>query len=121
MSESINYLEKNRRAIRYHDQDMLNCLFFDRCKFIDLRWNVNSDIYAANKLSHFYTKSEADIARKNPAIIHYTCPWSKHWKYYILHQLSGEYFKYRKYTDFELSILDKIYLFFYELAFLELF
>lgn len=119
LKSSINYLEKNKQVICYQDQDILNGLFSTRCKFISLRWNVNSGIYIGSTLPHFYTNSDAEEARKKPAIIHYTGPLAKPWEFGNLHPLSKEYWKYLEYTEFKdahysLAFLKRLLLHYFE-------
>lgn len=59
------------------DQDILNVIFEDKCKFLDIEWNYQYHILNENPaLREIKKLNEAD---KNPKIIHYTTcrkPWN---------------------------------------------
>ncbi|MBO4405189.1 MAG: glycosyltransferase family 8 protein [Alphaproteobacteria bacterium] len=101
LKESLSYLEKNKEKIVYQDQDILNGLFFNQYKDLPRKWNVTSNIYMSEDLSLVYANKEAEIARKNPGIIHFSGHSPKPWYWgWMPHPLSNEYWKYLKYTDF---------------------
>ena len=100
LKDSLSYLEKNRGKIVYQDQDILNGLFFNQYKDLSRKWNVTSNIYMPRNSSLVYANKEAEIARKNPGIIHFSGGGFKPWNQEMLHPLSYEYWNYYKYTDF---------------------
>lgn len=97
---SIEYLKKNYYRIIYQDQDILNGLLDGKCKFVPLKWNVNTDMYYDRQLIHYYTEAEADIARKKPGILHFTGKKGKPWCLFNIHPFAYEYWDYLSYTKF---------------------
>ncbi len=96
----FNYYKANQNIITLQDQDILNGVFNGKCKFLPLCWNANGRLYRYNELKHNYTKKDEAIAKKHPAIIHYTDtgkPWDKH----CYHPLQIEYFKYKWFTKYK--------------------
>ena len=130
MKLSREYLIKNQSVIIYQDQDILNGLFCKNCKFLPLKWNVNSLLLLKCNVSNFlllkwklngfllkkcnvnckisfsnpinasYTEEKSVEAARHPAIIHYTGCF-KPWQTDCIHPLKKEYFEYLKYTSFK--------------------
>lgn len=95
----FEYYEKNKEVIILQDQDILNGVFYGKCKFLDLRWNVNGRMYLGNIYEHFYTEEESEEAKRNLGIIHYT-DVQKPWFMSSNHPLQNEYWNYLKMTTF---------------------
>ena len=105
-TEGIKYLEEKGKAIVYQDQDILNGLFNNDCKYLSLKWNTYTDLFFPLKDETTYTSKDAMKAAYAPAIIHFTGPY-KPWKIICSHPLQREYEKYFKYTAFENSLFDE--------------
>lgn len=122
--ECIKSYKNNEDIITLQDQDILNIVLNKKCKFIDLNWNTNSRIYLGNNLKGYniplfecsYSKEDANNAKYNPYIIHYT-DVVKPWDIYCNHPLKNEYFEYLKFTKFKYFKVKYIfnkYIFFYK-------
>ena len=100
----LNYFKENELIIDLQDQDILNGVFNNNVKWLPLKWNANATLFTNVKYPHFYSDEEANIAKKERVIIHYTerfKPWSK--KCY--HPLRKLYYKYLLKTPFKIHIL----------------
>lgn len=106
--ESIEYLKKNRYRVIYQDQDILNALFDGKCKFVSLKWNVNSGMYCSRDLKHYYSDDYADMIKMKPSIIHFSGKHAKPWLLFTIHPLADEYWKYLRYTDFYATTYRKL-------------
>lgn len=95
--ECFRYLEENREIIRLQDQDILNGIFLDKCKYLHLRWNANGRIYIENNLRNNYTEQEIEEATTDPGILHYT-DIHKPWVDTCKHPLRSEYLKFLEMT-----------------------
>lgn len=95
----LKYYENNKDIIILQDQDILNGVFYGKCKFLNLRWNVNARMYLGNIYEHFYTDEEVKAAKNNIGIIHYT-DVQKPWFMSCNHPLQKEYWNYLKLTPF---------------------
>ena len=106
----FDFYNNNKDLITLQDQDLLNGVFCGKCKYLDLRWNINTPAYMKTKCNHFYTDEEEDFASKNPGIIHFTGPF-KPWFTSSYHPLRKEYFRYLSYFKFKKDIenFDKIF------------
>ena len=108
-NKCLNCYKNNKNIITLQDQDILNILLNNKCKFIPLNWNANSRIYLDDNFKRlnisfckkFYTKEEEDNAKYNPYILHYTGE-AKPWDIYCKHPLKNEYFRYLRFTEFRL-------------------
>lgn len=69
-------------GMRYHDQDGLNAILFDKWLSLDPKWNVHKAMFR----KYYSLKVKNDILRpvvdavRSPAVVHYTGP-SKPWHY----------------------------------------
>lgn len=67
-----DFIAENSHVLKYHDQDTLNALFYDRVKYVD--WHIYNQT-----ILHIKNKKEAEMRLKNAAIIHYAGsdkPWN---------------------------------------------
>ena len=101
----IKFLEEKDSDIYYQDQDIINGLLGNDCRYVPIKWNVLSDIYFSYSEENFYDREDALNAIKSPAIIHFTGP-HKPWSLRCFHPLQGEYQKYFAYTTFKNPIFD---------------
>ncbi|MBR6163911.1 glycosyltransferase [bacterium] len=103
----IDYFNKNKRFLKYHDQDILNAIWDCRVKFLDERFNAQS--YSFQRMKQRYKK--AGVKRiKNPVIIHYTGE-IKPWHIYCKHIKVSEWLKYQQMTEYKLNKFE-LFLFF---------
>ena len=79
-SETLNYLEKNRDYINWHDQDVLNAVFAGRWGELDPRWNQTPGIYTYTSWKESLISEDVyNNILHNPYIIHFASsskPWS---------------------------------------------
>lgn len=85
----LDFIKLHDGAVPHLDQGVINGVFKNGKIRLPLRYNVQSPIFAFHKredllrffsLSNFYDSNAVSLARKNPAIIHYTSfflerPW----------------------------------------------
>ena len=69
----IDYITRMGEKLRYHDQDVLNGLYWSRVKYAD--WHIYNQT-----ILHIRNRNEAKQRLKNAAIIHYAGS-DKPWKY----------------------------------------
>lgn len=103
IDKAIEYYIQNKEKISLQDQDILNGIMDGKCKFLPLRWNINTPAYMGEKVQHFYSKDEEHYAAQNPAILHFTGKF-KPWYSYCMHPLRKEYERYLKLTGFNEDI-----------------
>lgn len=94
--KAIAYIKQNINKIKFHDQDVLNALFYDKKDFFPLTFNV-LDIFLLRKstIPFRYQTELTDL--KNPIIIHYSGPL-KPWHKECTHPLKSLYNKYLNQT-----------------------
>ena len=105
----IDYISVNYSYIKYHDQDTLNAVLFDKCLHLLPQWNMSSVAYKAfldkhgdsinGKIINEYKKEKANIKlfRNNPPILHYVSkpkPWNRN----CVHPLYQKYYYYAQKT-----------------------
>ncbi len=100
---SVDYYRRNKEKITMQDQDILNGVLNGKCKFLPLRWNVNTPAYVKWWPNHYYTDHEELEAALNPGILHFTGIY-KPWKTSSMHPLRKEYQKYLNLTGFKKDI-----------------
>lgn len=87
------YIEYRDKII-LQDQDILNIVYYDEIKVLELRWNINSRIFSQNTLERKYSELDEKNAIKNAGIIHYTDTY-KPWNFFCSHPYVDLYWKYR--------------------------
>lgn len=105
----IKYIADNYSKIKYHDQDTLNAVLYDKTLHIMPQWNMTSIIYAyqlqkrgdnvAGVVLNDY-KAEKESAFKNmkdPYVVHYVSR-PKPWQVNCVHPLYHLYYDYAKRT-----------------------
>lgn len=87
----IEFIDKYNGDVPHLDQGVINGVLKSRIKYLPLKYNVQSPIYAFHKSSRllsffnagrYYSKEEIVEAKNDPAIIHFTSfftgrPWEK--------------------------------------------
>lgn len=74
----FDFIDKHGENLKYHDQDTLNALFYDKVIYAD--WHIYNQT-----ILHIKNKAEADLRLKDAAIIHYAGsdkPWKHDYKSY---------------------------------------
>lgn len=87
------YVEYKDKII-LQDQDILNIVYFESIKVLDLRWNINSRLFSQNNLERKYSEDDEKNAISNAGIIHYTDTY-KPWTFFCSHPHVDLYWKYR--------------------------
>lgn len=105
----IRYIADNYSKIKYHDQDTLNAVLYDKTLHIMPQWNMTSIIYAyqlqkrgdnvAGVVLNDYKaeKESAFQTMKDPYVVHYVSR-PKPWQDNCVHPLYHLYFDYAKRT-----------------------
>lgn len=96
LSHFFTFLESHRTDIVYHDQDILNAVFYDRKRLMPIKYNVTNQFLYAN-YDYSYNEKQVIEARTNPVIIHYTP--KKPWAYdRFLHPYESSFHKFKNLT-----------------------
>lgn len=72
----LDFIEQHGDTLKYHDQDTLNALFYDKVKYLD--WHIYNQT-----ILHIKDKQEAKLRLQNAEIIHYAGsdkPWNYDYK-----------------------------------------
>lgn len=88
----IEYIREAGDLLTCHDQDALNVVLRDRIWLLDLRWNVQVQMFRPHAPTHL-NATTLRMARLDPAIIHFTGP-SKPWTFRSRAARRHEYLKY---------------------------
>lgn len=88
---------------RFHDQDVLNHLFWKEKKCLSIKYNLNGG-FLSRSFSCNNTNDEKEIieARRDPVIVHFT-GFFKPWEKYIrdMHPYSSTFYKYQDMTKWK--------------------
>ncbi|GAE35376.1 glycosyltransferase family 8 protein [Halalkalibacter akibai] len=91
----VQFIRENPTMLRYHDQDALNALLYDKWHKLNPKWNVQ-------KVFYYFQGEEYVKVRENPAIVHFTEPVKPWHSDYSIVELKEEYeFYLQKFFDFE--------------------
>lgn len=105
----MEYLATNSYKIKYHDQDVLNAVLYDRTYHLKPMWNMTSQVYGyflnqrgdkkEGKVINTYTEEKLNISlyKNNPIVIHYVSK-PKPWQNGCFHPLSEFYYRYARKT-----------------------
>ncbi|MDY4562839.1 MAG: glycosyltransferase family 8 protein [Candidatus Cryptobacteroides sp.] len=103
------YIAENSDSIKYHDQDTLNAVLFDKCYHIMPQWNMTSLAYSLflasrgdsrfGKIINTYQEEKKNIKanRWSPIVLHYVSK-PKPWNDGCVHPLYMLYYKYARKT-----------------------
>ncbi len=86
------FIMENRTQLLFHDQDVLNALFYNNKKLIPMRWNLMDFFLMKNYVSPMHRKDEYQEALKNPVIIHFTGA-KKPWMHRCSHPFQDSYIR----------------------------
>ena len=96
----FEYIDSHNDSLKYHDQDTLNALFYNKVKYVD--WHIFNQT-----ILHIKSKEEAEERLKNAAIIHYAGS-DKPWKYDYKSWYFDLYWKYARKAGFTQEYLKTI-------------
>ena len=93
----MSFIKENKSILLAHDQDTLNCLFYNKKKVLSPYWNFQNGFLYHDKKYRKNLDSEIEKVKKDPAIVHYTGrkPWDINcnnpqrfaWFYYLQQSL----------------------------------
>jgi lipopolysaccharide biosynthesis glycosyltransferase len=125
VSEKLfDFIAQNRDVIKFHEQDALNGLLYDKCFRISCKWNMMSGFYMKNLKSihdelnglviNDYAAFKKEIAAEipDPAVVHFVSK-PKPWDAGCYHPFKKEYYRYLHFTpwkDFQEPKLLNFYL-----------
>ena len=98
------------KALKNHDQDIINILFHDSKQILPFRYNLLEYYLYVEEWLYLDRKYYPEIveACKNPAIIHFCMP-QKPWHYECINPFKELYYKYRKMTPWpEVELTHKV-------------
>ena len=81
----MEYIHRKGNNLNYHDQDVLNALFYDKVKYVD--WHIYNQT-----ILHIADRNEAKIRLDKARIIHYAGP-DKPWNYTYSSWYFNEFWK----------------------------
>ncbi len=108
-AQLLDYIRDNYSRIKFHDQDTLNAVLFDKTLHLMPQWNMTSVAYAYQlgrygdrvngRLVNGYEKEKANIKkyRKHPIVLHYVSK-PKPWQNGCVHPLYHLYYDYARHT-----------------------
>ena len=79
MEDYIQFIQEHRDRLLYHDQDILNGMFYQNVKYVD--WKIYN-----RTIIHIHTLEEAKDAQDHAVIIHYagkSKPWHKDYESFL--------------------------------------
>jgi lipopolysaccharide biosynthesis glycosyltransferase len=90
----LTFLTENKEIIKFHDQDGLNKILFDKVKKLPVKWNQQVGIYCCkpNFIRSVFPGMDLEKTTKNPVIVHFNGK-EKPWNYVSLHPFT-KMFKY---------------------------
>jgi len=95
-----DYIEKRADDIIFHDQDVLNYVFFDQKLTLPIKYNLANGYLFKNKCFDYWkVEEELQEALKDPVIVHFTAkekPWNAYQR--TLHPFSSSWNLYQDQT-----------------------
>ena len=94
--ELIDFIYNNPEKCVYPDQDALNCILYDKVKFLEYKYNYQALFYLPKEDTFLHKKKWNNlILKKNtPVVIHYT-NYTKPWIRSCNHPQKGQFVKYQ--------------------------
>lgn len=105
----LSYIINNSSIIKYHDQDTLNAVLYDKCLHIMPQWNMTSltfSLFLSSRgdrrngvILNTYDKEKINIKQhvKDPIVVHYVSR-PKPWNNGCVHPLYSLYYRYARKT-----------------------
>lgn len=91
------------QRIKFHDQDILNCVLHGKILILPINYNVQSAFFYRPNLVLYDIKrykSQVDAAKKEPVILHFSSK-AKPWHEDCFHPLRSEFVKYQDMTEWK--------------------
>lgn len=110
----LQYIERHFESIKYHDQDTLNAVLYDKCYYIMPKWNMTSLTFSLflntrgdsrnGVIINDYSREKNNIKQnlKHPIVIHYVShpkPWNDgciHPYYYLYYDYAKKTINYKR-------------------------
>lgn len=99
VDKASDFIRKHHTDIRYHDQDVLNALLFDKKQFFELKYNV-MDTYLIHDTIFPTRYLQQRDAVLHPKIIHYT-GYFKPWDTESKNPYTYKYYEYLRLTPWK--------------------
>ena len=101
--KTSSYVNERLKSLKYQDQDILNALFENLWHALPLAFNAYSFLWHRRRQDEFflYTKKDAELAKKNPYIIHFNLP-PKPWDPGCIDTRRKCYWEYLQKTNFDI-------------------
>lgn len=97
----IDFISTRRNLVRYHDQDVLNCVFMGKVRFVHPKFNAQDRLFHQHNMGALpYPDNEVAEARQNPAIVHFTYK-NKPWILGNRHPYQSNFIEYKKMTPWK--------------------
>lgn len=102
----MDFIRNNGSSIIYHDQDVLNSVFYDKKKWLSVKYNFQNGFILKNNSINTYDPSITDdikLNKTNPVIIHFSVggPDHKPWFLFCFHPYRKEWLKYKVISQWE--------------------
>lgn len=97
MNVLLSYIKKYPDRIKFHDQDVLNAVFYDKKKLLPLKFNVQTSFYHKIEfmnIDYWENSEELKKAIQYPVILHFSSglkPWFKD----CLHPMRHYFYNYK--------------------------
>ena len=104
-SKFFDFVWKHREILLAHDQDTLNCFFYNKKKILPVTYNFQNGFIYRDAVFKDELGKDIERAKNNPAIVHYTC--SKPWNLDCNNPMMYAWFYYKKKSLFSDAFLAK--------------
>ena len=96
-----HFISQVNTKLAYHDQDILNAVFYDNKIIISVRYNLESDyLYKWTKLDKLIDFEDFHEAVRDPVIVHFSGakPWLRWYNLTDIHPYASTFYKYQQQT-----------------------
>lgn len=105
----LDYMTNNAERIRFHDQDVINAVLYNKKILLPLKYNVQTSFYHKIdfvEFDYWEVAKELELAIKNPVILHYSSGL-KPWYQGCMHPMRNRFIEYKKMTPWAKQPLHK--------------
>ncbi len=103
LEKFTKFMTQHYNRIKYHDQDVMNCVLIDCCLRLPLKFNVQPGFFYKKDLILMDLQKygeEIEEAKKDPFILHFSTRY-KPWNEDCSHPLKSTFFKYQDMTEWK--------------------
>lgn len=100
LNDFLSYAKENYKALKFHDQDILNFIFRNQKLRLPIKYNLQNEMLFKEPDISWEYENELNEAIQNPIILHFTSrlkPWNKECD----HPYKNEFFKYQNLTQWK--------------------